>query len=76
MSTESDTNWGEVRYCPGCGHTLQDARSLLNEFWVAEETVYFCWCFTCSWSGEIKKITRVVISEQAEEGATLQHVGS
>jgi hypothetical protein len=55
-----------VRYCPGCGHMLEDAQSLLNEYWQGTETVYFCWCFTCSWTGEIVETTHVIASEPAE----------
>ena len=59
-----------VRYCPGCGHLLEDARSLLNEYWQGTETVYFCWCFTCSWTGEIVEKIHVIASEPAERLVT------
>jgi hypothetical protein len=45
---------------------LEDAQSLLNEYWQGTETVYFCWCFTCSWTGEIVETTHVIASEPAE----------
>jgi hypothetical protein len=68
--TNRDEKRVGVRYCPACGHSLDVAQSLLNEYWQGTETVYFCWCFTCSWTGEIVETTHVIASEPAEGGVT------
>ena len=70
MMVHSDKKRVGVRYCPGCGHSLENAQSLLNEYWIGTDTVYFCWCFTCSWTGEIVETTRVTAFEPAEEKVT------
>jgi hypothetical protein len=35
------------RSCPGCGATLSDPKSLVQEFWVADETRFLVWCRAC-----------------------------
>lgn len=57
----------DVEYCPGCGRTLSDGASFVQEFWVASETVHFCWCAACSWRGEIKSVIRMIAIEPAED---------
>ncbi|MCY9695461.1 hypothetical protein [Paenibacillus alginolyticus] len=56
-----------VKFCPCCGESLRDPKSLLNLFTQGEELVYFCWCRHCTWRGEIKAITRVLAPELASE---------
>lgn len=36
------------RSCPGCGAKLSDPKSLVQEFWVADETRFLVWCRSCS----------------------------
>lgn len=54
-----------VQFCPNCGESLRDPKSLLNVFTQGENFVYFCWCRHCSWRGEIMAVTRVTTSELA-----------
>jgi hypothetical protein len=56
-----------VRFCPACGQALAVGMSYLQEFWVATETIYYCWCSSCSWRGEIKAVARVIGVEPAED---------
>lgn len=37
-----------VRYCPSCGYDLQDPQGFLQEYWVAEDRNFLCWCPACS----------------------------
>jgi hypothetical protein len=55
----------KLKYCPNCGESLLKAGSLLNEYWISEDTAYFCWCGDCSWRGEIIEVTRVTGPELA-----------
>lgn len=55
----------QVKYCPNCGESLFKPYSLFNEYWVANDTVYFCWCSECSWRGEILEMKRVTAPELA-----------
>jgi hypothetical protein len=61
------TDGPEVGFCPRCGQSLTTGASFLQEFWVAAETVYYCWCALCSWRGEVKTVTRVIGVEPAED---------
>lgn len=54
-----------LKYCPNCGESLLDSRSLLNEYWVSDDIAYFCWCSKCSWRGEIVEMKRVIAPELA-----------
>ncbi|RZT87073.1 hypothetical protein EV383_3980 [Pseudonocardia sediminis] len=36
-----------VGFCPGCGTPLGDA-GLVQEFWVADDRHFLCWCASCS----------------------------
>jgi C4-type Zn-finger protein len=54
-----------VKFCPSCGESLRDAKSLLNVFTKGEEFVYFCWCRHCLWQGEIMAVKRVTATELA-----------
>lgn len=55
----------KLKYCPNCGESLLKPNSLLNEYWISEDTAYFCWCGECSWRGEIMEIKRVTAPELA-----------
>lgn len=61
------TDDSEIGYCPRCGKALTTGAGFLQEFWVAFETVYYCWCAQCHWRGEIKTVTRVIGVEPAED---------
>ncbi|WP_134704190.1 hypothetical protein [Ammoniphilus sp. YIM 78166] len=52
-----------IQFCPSCAHPLNDPKSILNEYWISEDTAYFCWCKNCSWKGDIIKTTRMVAPE-------------
>lgn len=56
-----------ISYCPNCGQSLLDPKSLVNEFSISADTGYFCWCSKCFWRGEIIEITRVIAPELASE---------
>jgi hypothetical protein len=56
-----------IKYCPCCGESLLNPKSLLNEFWIANDTAYFCWCYNCSWQGEIVEVQRITAPELAGE---------
>jgi hypothetical protein len=61
-------NWtGDVNYCPRCGSSLAEGPSFLQEFWVADDTIHYCWCAGCSWRGEIKAVTRMLSLEVVED---------
>ncbi|OMP67220.1 hypothetical protein [Domibacillus epiphyticus] len=55
----------KLKYCPNCGESLLKPNSLLNEYWISQDTAYFCWCGECSWRGEIIEIIRVTAPELA-----------
>jgi hypothetical protein len=57
----------QINHCPRCGRLLSAGSNFVQEFWVADETVYFCWCSSCAWRGEIKPVTRVIGIEPAED---------
>lgn len=54
-----------LKYCPNCGESLLNPRSLLNEYWISNDIAYFCYCSECSWKGEIHEIHRVTAPELA-----------
>ncbi len=35
------------RSCPGCGASLADPASFVQEFWVGRETRFMVWCHEC-----------------------------
>jgi hypothetical protein len=55
----------EVACCPGCGQSLALRNSFVQEFWMATDTIYFCWCCFCKWRGEVKSVARVIGIEPA-----------
>ena len=54
-----------LKFCPNCGESLLEPNSFLNEYWISDDTAYFCWCSECSWRGEIIEIKRVIAPELA-----------
>lgn len=55
----------KIEFCPSCGQSLRDPKSILNEYWISSDTAYFCWCRHCSWSGEIIQVKRIIAPELA-----------
>jgi hypothetical protein len=56
----------EPAYCPRCGASLAPRENLVQEYWVAEETRFYCWCRTCGFAGDVRFVERVVSHEVAE----------
>lgn len=56
-----------TNYCPNCGESMALPSSLVVEYWSANDTIHFCWCSTCHWRGEIKKVVRVTTLEIDED---------
>jgi hypothetical protein len=56
-----------VGYCPRCGTSFFSVGAFVQEYWVAAETIHFCWCPACLWRGEIKAVDRVYGVEPAED---------
>jgi hypothetical protein len=50
-------------FCPRCGGQLEDPRSFVQEYWVADETIYRCWCRRCAFGWDLKVVERVVSHE-------------
>lgn len=56
------------RFCPSCGEGLDDqAGSIAVEYWEGEDRVYHVRCDACDWSGDIKRIDRMVGHEPPHE---------
>jgi hypothetical protein len=54
------------RSCPGCGASLSDPRSFVQEFWVASETRFLVWCHLCGGTYTVVPIERFVGTEATE----------
>lgn len=54
-------------HCPRCT-ALFSTNGFSSAFWRAEETVYFSWCHSCGWLGDIIEITSLVSYERTELG--------
>lgn len=52
-----------ISYCPNCGNLVQDTDSLVVEYWNAKQNVFFCWCDSCNWMGEITRIFTITSTE-------------
>jgi hypothetical protein len=50
-------------FCNGCGNPMNDPKSIIIEYWSADNTVYFCWCHVCKWRGEVVEVKRIVTTE-------------
>jgi hypothetical protein len=57
----------KIQFCPSCGHSLLDSKSLLNHFSVSTDEAYYCWCSHCLWRGEIVETVRVTAPELASD---------
>jgi hypothetical protein len=47
------------RHCPQCGHGLI-GHGLVVEYWAGGSRVFYCWCGSCTWTGEIVRLHRTV----------------
>jgi formate dehydrogenase maturation protein FdhE len=55
-----------VAFCPRCGASMAGADSFVQEYWMADQTVYHCWCRDCELTWELVRVERVVTHEAAE----------
>jgi formate dehydrogenase maturation protein FdhE len=55
-----------VAFCPRCGASMSGAESFVQEYWMADQTVYNCWCRECDLTWELVRVERVVTHEAAE----------
>lgn len=62
-------DYPDARFCPRCGTSLTGSAGFVQEYWVADDTVYFCWCHACHWRGEVKAVTRVYGVEPEESSS-------
>ena len=62
-----EANVGEVpvAFCPRCGAALAGPESFVQEFWVASETAYHCWCRNCSFVWNLVLVDRMTSHELA-----------
>lgn len=54
------------RSCPGCGARLSDPKSLVQEFWVADETRFLVWCRACGGTFTVVPVERYQAHEAAD----------
>lgn len=54
------------RSCPGCGARLSDPKSLVQEFWVADETRFLVWCRACGGTFTVVPVERYHGHEAAD----------
>jgi hypothetical protein len=45
---------------------MSGAESFVQEYWMADQTVYHCWCRECELTWELVRVERVVTHEAAE----------
>ncbi len=62
----SQTEPGEVSFCPHCGARLPD-ESLVVELWEADQTIHHLWCQSCGFACDVVQSERVTAHEPAEE---------
>lgn len=63
--------FSSVKFCNRCGHSMQDRRSFIVEFWRADQTVYFCWCHACGYRWELAEVTKITTTELEDRGQDL-----
>jgi hypothetical protein len=68
---EGLSQFSAVRYCNHCGHSMRDPRSFIVEYWRAEQTVYFCWCYSCGHRWELAEVTKITMLELDDGGEDL-----
>lgn len=54
------------RNCPGCGAQLTDAKSFVQEYWVASETRFLAWCHECGGTFTVVPVERFEGTEATE----------
>lgn len=53
------------QFCPACGSDLGEfLNGIAVEYWRGEERVFFTWCGSCSWMGEVVSLSQVTILEE------------
>jgi hypothetical protein len=57
---------GPVAFCPRCGASMTSAESFVQEYWMADQTIYHCWCRECDLTWELVRVERIVTHEVAE----------
>jgi formate dehydrogenase maturation protein FdhE len=65
-AAEPDADEAPVAFCPRCGASMSGAESFVQEYWMADQTVYHCWCRECELTWELVRVERVVTHEAAE----------
>lgn len=55
-----------VAFCPRCGASMTTPESFVQEYWLADQSVYHCWCRQCDLTWELVRVERVVTHEAAE----------
>ena len=51
-----------MRFCPACGSALADA-AFVQEFWVAADRHFVCWCAACELMCTVVVARRLVGTE-------------
>lgn len=54
------------RSCPGCGTSLADPASFVQEYWVASETRFLVWCRSCTGTFTVVPVERYEAHEATE----------
>ena len=49
-------------FCPSCGASFD--LGIVTEYWLADDRVFFSWCGSCSWTGNVIHVERAMIFEQ------------
>lgn len=57
------------QFCSSCGQSLNDVRSLVVEYWRAEETLFACWCNHCDATYEVWSPRAIVSATRVEQTA-------
>jgi len=64
----------EARFCPRCGVAFAGGNGFVQEYWISIDTVYFCWCSSCYWRGEVKAVSEVYGVEPDENQQTVTNI--
>lgn len=55
------------KFCPECAEPLDTDGSIAVEYWEGEHRVYHVRCHACDWSGDVKRVQRMVGHEPPHE---------
>lgn len=53
----------DIFFCPYCGSSIKENKSFVLEYWNSDQNVFFCWCHSCHWRGEIVRINQIKATE-------------